>query len=256
MSVLCRSERSAAAVEQSGCTPLRGDIARPTAWVPALARVDAVVHAAGAFGEDMARTDTRVTDALLEGLAADGRTRRLLYTGGIWLYGPTAAPVGDDDPLRPPPWWSWMARHADRVRQNPYVEGLVVHPANVVDGESDVPPILLREARTSPQVRLPLPSSGTWPLVREEEIAQLYALVLEHGTPGRQYIGASEPGRTVLDLARKAVRHVGREGGPVQVPLSEWTNDYGAWACGYGLSQHLVSIRAYDELGWLQGTDV
>lgn len=250
VSVLCRSEKSSAFVEERGWEPLRGDITQPHRWLGSLGGFDGVLQLAATFGDDSAQTDSQLTDALLKGLSAGNKTRRLVYTGGIWLYGSSASPIREDMPYHPPRWWSWAGRHASRVRQTREVEGLVVHPANVVDRDDAVPPILLQEAEAFPRIRLPLPLSSTWPLVARDDIARLYSLILENGTPGEEYLGASDEGLPVLELALRAGRRFGRSEPPEKVVAADWEARYGPWASGYGLSQIVDSSKARSELGW------
>ena len=249
--VLCRSERSAAVAETMGCTPLHGDTTRPKEWASTLAAsFDAVVHLAASFDADMARTDALLTTTLLDVFSAAAPTRRLIYTGGCWLYGSPAASIHEGLPYNPPPWWRWMARHAERVRTSRDVEGLVIHPANVVDREVGVPPIVLREAHASPHLRLPLSPKSTWPLVDDGALARLYALALDRGRARHAYLGASEPGVSLVDLARRVAVRMDQTAPPLQIPLAEWVDRYGPWASGYCLSQRVDSTKAADDLGW------
>lgn len=250
VSVLCRSEKSTAFVEEQGWEPLRGDITKPQRWLGSLGGFDAVVQLAATFGDDSAQTDSQLTDALLEGLSGGRKARRLVYTGGVWLFGSSASPIREGMPYHPPRWWSWAGRNATRVRQTREVTGLVVHPANVVDRDNAVPPILLQEAKAFPRIRLPLPLSSTWPLVARDDIARLYSLVLDHGVSGEEYLGASDEGVPVLELALRAGRRLGRSEPPKEVAVAEWEARYRPWASGYGLSQLVDSTKARRELGW------
>lgn len=249
VTILCRSASSRARAEQLGARSLRGDIASPEAWSPTLAGFDAVVHVAASFDADMARVDRRLIRCLIENLAGRERPRRLLYTGGVWLYGDCPDGGDENTPYDPPPGWGWAAEHAGTVARARGVEGLVLHPANVVDEQVGVPPLLLEAAREAGEVRLPGPVSATWPLVGLRDLGELYALVLEEGSAGQAYIGASEPGVSLDRLGARVARLLNLTGTPVTESASAWVSRYGSWASGYGLSQRVSSARA-ETLGW------
>jgi uncharacterized protein YbjT (DUF2867 family) len=82
---LARSERSAAQIAGFGAAPLPGDIRHPEGWVSAIPPVDAVIHAATDFSNDMDAVDGRLLDGLLPVLGTMPRRPRFIYTGGCWL---------------------------------------------------------------------------------------------------------------------------------------------------------------------------
>jgi nucleoside-diphosphate-sugar epimerase len=250
VSILCRSSASAEQAMALGATPVDGDIAARTSWLRCVTSFDAVVHAAGTFDDAMGAVDSRLVSALLEALGRTALRRKLIYTAGIWLFGETPGPTGEGAAYRPPAAWSWTSDAVERVRASPQVEGMVVHPANVVDEDVGVPSILLTEAVDAGEVRVPVPLSATWPLVGRRDIGDLYARVLDRGRTGAEYIGASEPAIAVDRLARVVARRAGLPDRPVYWPLAHWMAKYGGWASGYGLSQNLRSDAARRELGW------
>ncbi|WP_147305512.1 hypothetical protein [Alkalilimnicola ehrlichii] len=132
----------------------------------------------------MALTDANLLAALSETFAAGSGRKRLLYTGGGWLYGNSRRVLDETAPYDPPPEWRWAAEAAQRVVRLDGVEACVVHPANVVDAGVGAPPILLEDAQETGRVRLPVARDATWPLVEQSALAVLYALVLEKGLPG------------------------------------------------------------------------
>ena len=250
VTTLCRSASSAANAEELGARPLKGDIVTPEQWTHELSSFDAVIHAAASFGVEMGAVDDRLVTHLIRRLSECEGTRRLVYTGGAWLFGNCTSLTGEAASYAPPAEWRWMAKNADIVAHSVGVEGLVVHPANVVDERMGFPSILLMEAQTSLEVRVPAPFSATWPLVGRRDLGELYALVLERGLSGEEYIGASEASVPLNRIAEAVARYVGRVGPAVHRPLSYWVEKYGSWASGYGLSQNLSAEKAKQLLGW------
>ncbi|WP_119460182.1 NAD(P)H-binding protein [Rhodospirillaceae bacterium SYSU D60014] len=87
VSALVRSAASAGRLRDMGARSLSGDIRDPEQWLgEAVERVDAVVHAAATFTDDMGVVDQALVEAFLPRLRASGRSPTLLYTGGCWLY--------------------------------------------------------------------------------------------------------------------------------------------------------------------------
>jgi nucleoside-diphosphate-sugar epimerase len=91
-----------------------------------------------------------------------------------------------------------------------------------------------------------------WPLVHAEDLAQLYALALEHARPGSSYIAAAIEGFPVGRIARAYARRFGtRNEAPQIVSADAIAAELGEWARGYALDQRLSSAKARRELGWV-----
>lgn len=250
VTVLCRSSASAAKAEKLGVNTLLGDIATPERWAHALCSFDAVIHAAATFECDMSVIDSRLLSSLIERLGGCKRKKRLIYTGGGWLFGNCSRPTGETAPYSPPAHWQWMARNSRTVVSSTDVEGLVIHPANVIDEGVGVPAILLAEARAASEVRVPAPLSATWPLVGRHDLGELYALALEKGKPGEAYIGASESAVALKRIAQAVAKLIGSSSPIVWRPMGYWMEKYGNWTSGYGLTQNLSAEKAKQCLGW------
>lgn len=248
LEVLCRSASAAEQMEECGARPLRGDMRMPEQWIGRVPAVDAAVQVAGTFDETMGEVDRRVVTALLERWSDTPRRVRFLYTAGVWLYGDTQSVIDESAPYQPPQAWHWFADQAKRLVADSTVEGLVVHPANVVDTATPVPAILLEEARNQQALRVPAPLNHRLPLVERTDLAELYALLLDRGQPGT-YLAASEAGVPLAALAEWVARHLGWPNEPIVTPLDDWQQRYGNWASGYGLDQQVSSAKAR-ALGW------
>ena len=248
---LARSPSSAAALQKLGALPLSGDIRWPERWLEHLPEVDGVVHAAADFADEMGEVETRLLDGLLPVLARMG-SPRFVYTGGCWLYGSTGvAPATEASGFNPLPAFAWMVPNLQRVLTAPEVTGLVVHPALVYDGRGGVLASFMEQARNGGPVLVVGSEDVRWPLVHAEDLARLYALVLERGTKGRAYNGAAVQALPVGQIAMAIARRIGGAGCALQViSAEEAAAAHGEWARGYALDQAMDSKLALAELGW------
>jgi nucleoside-diphosphate-sugar epimerase len=242
---LARSEASAAKLGQAGAQVVHGDIGDPMEWLPALSDIDGVIHMACDFASPMQAIDRCLLDALLPRLASQSSRPRVVYTGGCWLFGPTGTKISDEDgPFAPLDAFAWMVPHLERVLASSEVQGLVVHPAMVYGGEGGVFRRFAREASNG-AARLVGSSAVHWPLVHCDDLASLYALVVEKAPAGSSYIGSAIDGFPVARIARLFGR-----GEPIVVAEDAIATELGEWARGYGCDQRLSGRTARVELGW------
>lgn len=254
---LARSQASADRLAESGATVVRGDKGRPAEWLPDLPQLDAVIQMACDFDTAMASVERRLLDGLLPLLATSPRPVRFLYTGGCWLFGPTREAAADESsPFSPLPAFAWMVPHLQDVLGNTDIDGIVIHPGMVYGGDvSNGGGVLRRfaqEARERQAIRIVGSEAVRWPLVHCDDLAELYALALEHALAGSSYLGVAIESMPVGEIARTVARHQGIAA-PVLETLSEdgAAREFGEWARGYACNQRLSGARARHELGWM-----
>lgn len=248
VSALARSPEAAERLLQAGAEPVAGDIRAPRLWVDAVVpEVDAVVHAACTWADDMGAVDAGLLDALLPALAATGRRPALVYTGGCWLWGPSPDRAIDEttdfDPLPP---FAWMVEGLRRVLAAPGIRGAVVHPGMVhADGAGPLA-AMAEQARAGRPVQVVGSEAVLWPLVHADDLAELYRLVLEDDGFTGQLIAVADEAVAVGALARRAA------GGAAPEIVSEdrAAAGRGEWARGYARSQRMSGALARRRLGW------
>ncbi|MBS0548923.1 MAG: NAD-dependent epimerase/dehydratase family protein [Proteobacteria bacterium] len=244
---LARSYPSTTILRQAGATVLRGDLARPEDWVGRIAGVDAVVHMACDFDSPMAEIDRHLLDTLLSALARSGPKARFVYTGGCWLFGPTGGTSATEESrFAPLPAFAWMVPNLQRVLASPEVDGLVVHPGMVHGGDGGVFRRFARDAAEGRAVRVTGSEAVRWPLVHCDDLAELYALVLEHAIPGSSWLGVANDGVPVGRIARAIAG--GKD--PEVVSAGTMAAELGEWARGYAMDQCLSGAKARQQLGW------
>jgi nucleoside-diphosphate-sugar epimerase len=249
---LARSDTSAATLSALGAAPIAGDIGLPESWVAQLPQLDAVIHMASDSSRDMGAVDRRLLDTLLPALAAQPQRPRFIYTGGCWLFGAGGNEVVTEAaPFRPLPAFAWMVPQLQRVLACNQADGIVVHPAMVYAGKGGVFDRFACAAAEGRPVPVVASEAVRWPLVHAEDLAQLYALALERGTPGEGYIGAALEGFPVGRIARAFAKRFGAEReAPQIISVEAIAAELGEWARGYAMDQRLSGDKARRELGW------
>jgi len=245
---LARSAAARDSLAALGAATLAGDLRQPAAWAEAVAGVDAVVHAAATWDDQMAEVDRAVVAALL-GHLQDGQA--FVYTGGCWLYGATGDAVATEDtPLAPLPAFAWAIPVMQSVLAAPGIRGMAVHPAMVYERDGGVFAPFVEDARALGHVRVVGSESVRWPLVHRDDLALLYALLLEEGRPGDVYNGAAEEGVPVGRIARTIAARLGAAPEPVIRDAAAAADDFGSSAEGYALDQQMSGAKAMRQLGW------
>jgi nucleoside-diphosphate-sugar epimerase len=249
---LARSNDSASRVAELGAVPIAGDIGIPEQWIGALPALEAVIHLACDFDSAMGEVERRLLDALLPYLAAQPRKPRFIYTGGCWLYGATGNDVATEEtPLHPLPAFGWMVPHLHRVLDTSGIEPVVIHPAMVWESDGGVFRRFVDDAIERDAIHIVGGEDVRWPLVHREDLANLYALVLESTIARESYIGAAISGFPVGRIARAIARRFGKRNRQPQIISADAiAAELGPWARGYALDQQLSGDKARRNLGW------
>jgi len=240
---LARSDRAAEQVSGDGGQVCRGDLRLPGGWVAEAVAADAVIHAAATFGPDMGDVDRAAMEALVRAARRAGRRPRLIYTGGIWLYGDTCGQIRDESaPFDPATPWACMLGTVAMLEASDATDLAVLHPGAVYDSDGGG---MLERFRV-PEVEILGDPAIRWPLVHADDLAQAYLLLAGMQGQGGHFLATAEPGRPVGEIARSVA-------GP-DVPIrvldrAEALARYGDSAVGPMLDQRLAAPRLR-ALGW------
>ena len=245
---LARSESAENRLLERGAEVIRGDLRAPPRWSRVVREVDAIVHTAATFTDDMGAIDRALVEEIVAQAELAGNTIRFLYTGGVWLYGQTGETVvSESSPLNPIPGFTWMVENSAILLQSPYFRTTIVHPGMVYarDGGA-LARFMPRKGKTeiwgSPDTR--------WPLVHVDDLATAYRLILEGGDAGESYNVAAEQGVRQGDIAAAVCRRFNLRSDPVVLPVEQLIAQYGDGALGPTLDQQMSSQKLIGELGW------
>ena len=231
-----------------GVDPIFGDIREPKSWIERIGSVDAIIHAAATFTEDMGEVDRSLVDAIAAQSESLRRTIRFIYTGGVWLYGDTGDQVASEtSPLNPIQSFAWMIENGNAVLDAQHLSGNIIHPGLVYSRDGGC---FERFIPSNGQIEVWGSLETRWPLVHRDDLAAAYRLVLEHGDIGASYNVCAESGVSIGSIVRAMSKRYG-PGITVSVrSAADVKEEFGAWADGPLLDQQ-VSGDKVRSLGWV-----
>jgi nucleoside-diphosphate-sugar epimerase len=246
---LTRNAERGAALAGAGIRPVFGALHQPESFLATLKNCDAAVHAALDPGGPAAQ-DQHALDAFRIA-AQDGRLRRLIYTSGLWVHGPTHGRVFDESaPLHPLELVQWRAAHEEVALDlaEHEVVAMVFRPGIVYGESRGILGAMFAEARDQHTVTYPGDGSQHWALVHADDVAEAYALGLERAKGGERWLLCDESQYTVRDLATAIGRATGAE--PRAWSRESVIEKLGAYGEALLTSQKITAERARRELGW------
>ncbi len=247
---LARGPERAAAVEALGARAVIGRLGDPENLVAEMKNCDVVVHAA----IDAADTEAGDQSALeiIRTAAQDGRVRRLLYTSGVWVHGDTRGAIVDETaPLVPAELVRWRPTHEQAALDLSDVEvaTIVFRPGMVYGGRRGALGGWFQEAKEKGTITYPGDGAQRWGLVHRDDVADAYALALEHARGGERYLLVDESRLTVREMAEAVATAAGSRAIPSdRRAVVETLGPYGAALL---LDQQFTAARARRELGWV-----
>jgi len=248
---LTRSREHARALDAMGVIPVLGDLAGDLDWIGALQNCDAAIHLA--FDDENGAAD--VDHAALEALRSsslDGRVRRVLYTSGAWVHGHGESGVADErTPLAPLGVVQWRAAHEEIALDLAAHEVAVVilRPGLVYGEHRGILGGWFAEAHDTHTVTYPGDGSQRWSLVHRDDLAEAYALALEHAKGGERYLLADESRHTVKELAEAVAQATGSRAVPW--PAADLVSTLGDYGQALLNDLSVSSAKARRDLGWV-----
>jgi len=247
---LTRSQDSAAQLEGLGVTPVLGDLMQSEPWRGVLQNCDAVIHLAFDARNGAAERDTEALEAFRHA-ALDGRVRKVLYTSGIWVMGQSdGQPLDESAPLAPLELVSWRAAHEEIALDldTHEVETVILRPGMVYGGHRGVLASWWNEAREKRTIHYP-GGDQHWAMVHRDDVAEAYALALEHAQGGERYVIADDAHPTVRELAKAAAAASGAKA--IARPADAVVQKLGLYGRALLNDLQVSAAKARRELGWV-----
>jgi nucleoside-diphosphate-sugar epimerase len=226
----------------------------PDSWVDQVKSVDGAIHLAATFGDDMASADAAILDGLkklaVHRTSSNRTTFSIVYTGGVWLYGPVGDEIAvEGSPFNPPAEFAFMVEHRRRLFAASQLSACMVHPAMVWDESGGVLEEFIAEAKMGNAPPITGSAETRWPLVHKDDLANLYVRAIEVGEHGFDYHGVAEAGVPVGAIAN-AISRKYNSPSPVVKTVEEIVDDIGSWAACRAFDQTMDAPNTRDALGW------
>jgi nucleoside-diphosphate-sugar epimerase len=247
---LARNQQRASAVESLGARAILGSLDEPDTVLAEMQNCDAVVHVA--YDERRPEAGDQAALTLIRTAAHDGRVRRLLYTSDAWVHGDTRGAIVDESaPLAPAERVRWRPAHERAALDLADVEvaTVVFRPGMVYGGRRGEFGAWFQEAREKGTVTYPGDGEQHWGLVHRDDVADAYALALEHARGGECYLLVDESRLSVRELAEAVAGAAGARAVPRD--RREVLETEGARGAALLMNQQFTAARARRELGWV-----
>ena len=247
---LARSDAGAQSLAAAGAQVQRGDLEDLESLRSGAAAADAVIHAA--FRHDWTKfaesceLDKRAIETI--GAVLQGSSRPLIVTSGVGVAEGRAAT--EDDPPIPPSATYPRASEATAVAlMERGVRASVMRLPQVHDTVKQglVTP-LIAIARGKGVSAYVSDGLNRWPAAHVADVARLYRLALEKGTPGARYHAVAEDGVPLRDIATAIGRGLNV---PVTSISPEQAQEHlGCLGFFAGRDAHVSSAQTRAKLGW------
>jgi nucleoside-diphosphate-sugar epimerase len=168
------------------------------------------------------------------------------------VHGDRHGAITDESaPIAPLPLVHWRAAHEEvALDLSEFEVSTVILRPSIVYGESrGIIGAMWAEARDQHRVTYPGDGTQIWSLVHREDVAEAYALAIEHAPVGSRYLLADDQPLSVREIAGAIARTSGVEATPwAREEVLEKLGSYGeALLSGARVS----AARARRELGWV-----
>jgi nucleoside-diphosphate-sugar epimerase len=208
---LVRSQKAADFVQKLKCKAVLGDLADPT-WKSQAAECDVIVSMAAA--DDYRAVDKTAILAMIDAAKSSNKPRRILYTSGCLVLGEKKEPAGEDTPADAnAPAVGWRALHEQIILKaaGAPVSTAVIRPGWVFGGNRGAfNDYYFASAEKDGASIYHGSGEQRWPLVHREDLAELYALLVERWHEG-MFHAVNESTKTNL-IATAASLAAGKQG--------------------------------------------
>ncbi|MEP2705934.1 MAG: NAD-dependent epimerase/dehydratase family protein [Roseibium sp.] len=249
---LARSDASADKLRAAGANAFPGDLRNPESWVERAASCAAVIHAGATFTDDMGNVDRQAMLALKVAAKHRKQPLKLIYTGGIWLYPPTADGVliTEKTPFAPLPAFRFMTETIKTLASGTDLNLTIVHPSLVCSLTAGPIYEMTKALKDGVPFKTRAQPETMWPLVDADDLASLYMQSLKQSRFRLSLIASSIPGISVGHLASHiSARHGGSLDIETETTPAELIPDLD-WSAGYALSQTVDISQTQRVTGW------
>lgn len=132
----------------------------------------------------------------------DGKIR-LIYTGGVWLYGATGNSIANETTqFQPMPALAWMVETSEKLLHTQAFATAVIHPAMVYHQVGGAFSRFIDCAKQHKQIEIWKDGATRWPLIHRNDLAMAYRLLLEQPKLTGHFNASAQIGVRVDTIAK------------------------------------------------------
>ncbi|OUR78354.1 hypothetical protein A9Q83_07990 [Alphaproteobacteria bacterium 46_93_T64] len=230
---------------------VRGDIRSPHNWSHVVQNVDAIIHTAATFTDDMGDVDLTLVQELISACEKFSNRLRFIYTGGVWLYGETGSNIATEDTAyNPINAFAWMIQNAKIVQAASCFDAITLHPSIVWDRDGGGLSRFITSIKEKGRAEVWGSLETHWPMVHREDLASAYRLAVESNLSNDTFNLTTEEGVLVRDIIQKLDRRFDVSKDALIIPADDVITGQGDWAQGPMLDQRMSAQKFHDAFDW------
>ena len=254
---LARSDEAALKLRSLGTSAVFGDLGDFPKLKDAVMSSDGVVHAG--FGHDdwkeMEASFIRARDAVAAMLdALSGTKKPFVYTSGAGVFQDTGRSLAVESSTANAPYPVSPRTETEQLVVAGAAQGIrtAVIRCGLVYGRGGgaIMQLLLGLARNPEDPMAVGDGKNVWSAVHMDDLVDLYALVLEKGSPGEIYHAANGEAYTFEDIATAASKASGKAHPVRAMPVEIARQNIGLLVDELVSNKRLSAQKAYETLGW------
>ncbi|PRP80151.1 hypothetical protein PROFUN_12234 [Planoprotostelium fungivorum] len=235
VSGLARSQDKAKLLESIGA--IVGTVKDTASWSKQAEEADIIVDAVADYAD---RSTPSIIANQLVPLLQQKPQLSVVYTSGIWVYGPDrGTPFEESHPLQPFPNVAWRPAHEKNLTD---VGAIVIRPAVLYGATGSLTGNIFADVKNRGKTVVGV--NQIWPTVHVDDLGEAYVLAVEKGNRGQVYNVSNEP-ISLNQTLQKLQSHVKFE---FEEQLAPADNGF---LTALRSSQNISSKKAREELGWV-----
>ncbi|MGA7990751.1 MAG: NAD-dependent epimerase/dehydratase family protein [Thermoanaerobaculia bacterium] len=246
---LTRTDTGATRLARHEIHAVQGTLQDPATWKGAES-CSVLVHAAADYATDTFALDRSAVGSLLSLAGRGAGIKTVVYTSGVWVYGPTSDTLVDEtSPLAPLPMGLPRVETEKAVLTTLGVKGLVLRPGCVYGYGGGLTAPWFAGA-VAGKLDVVGDGSNRWATVHADDLAEAYALAIESGLAGEIFNVTDRSRAPLRRLVIAAAKAAGFKGEIRWIPVEEARQTMGDFASALAFDQHVDARKAVARLGW------
>jgi nucleoside-diphosphate-sugar epimerase len=233
---LVRPDSDSGTLRDQGVVIVAGELADLPSLADSLNGYDAFIHMAQAHSEETVALDRAAVDVFTS------RDGFFLYTSGVWVLGNTGENVADEtSPVNPLQLVAWRPAHEEAVLRSG--KHAVLRPGCVYGGKQSLLADWFVAADQDQPIRIVGDAKNRWAMVHLEELAELYAMIVEQKAAGL-FHGIDDT-RDSLELCARTLSD-----SIELIPADDVRPKLGPFVDALIVDQQISSTATREQLGW------